>query len=65
MKKILFLAAFVLLGVTVTSCEVTNNNNQLANNAYIGTDDNPIPDKPQKPTPPPPPPTIPSVVKGA
>lgn len=59
MKKILFLTAFMLLGTTIVSCDVTNQkDNEFADNGSFGTDDNPIPFKPTKPTLPPPPPPV-------
>jgi len=47
MKKLLFLAAFVLLGNTIVSCENMQNDN--AKDEYLASDDIIIPPKPPKP----------------
>ncbi|WP_020212062.1 hypothetical protein [Flavobacterium rivuli] len=46
MKKLLLLAAFVLLGNTIVSCENMQNNNDK--DEYLASDDVIIPIKPPK-----------------
>lgn len=63
MKKLFTLAAFMLFGTTIISCDVTTQKDRLADTGSFSTDDGSVPTKPEKPTTPPPPP--PAAIKGA